>query len=112
MPKMPCRMHSYGPSGHLTHSQALRRAPGFWPSYATLPTAPWMLVSGRGNLITLREELSLGDFVGAVSQEPSPEAVVIVQEGQQHFLDALTKLSPIHRDILVLREMEGLSYAE
>src|SRR5215813_2568751 len=65
------------------------------------------------NVITLSEELTLGgDFVVAVSQEPSPEAVVIVQEGQQHFLDALVKLPPIHRDILVLREMEGLSYAE
>jgi len=64
------------------------------------------------NLITLSEELSLGDSVDAVSQEPSPEAVVIVQEGQQLLLDALTRLPLIHRDILVLREMEGLSYAE
>jgi RNA polymerase sigma-70 factor (ECF subfamily) len=58
------------------------------------------------NLITLSAEISLG--IDAVSQEPSPEAAVIVQE----LLDSLTKLSPIHRDILVLREMEGLSYAE
>ena len=64
------------------------------------------------NVITLSEELSLGDSVDAVSQEPSPEAIVIAQEGQQLLLDALTKLPPIHRDILVLREMEGLSYAE
>jgi RNA polymerase sigma-70 factor, ECF subfamily len=34
------------------------------------------------------------------------------QEGQQILLDALTRLPPIHRDILVLPEMEGLSYAE
>jgi len=45
-------------------------------------------------------------------RKPSPEAVVIAHEGQQLLLDALTRLSPIHRDILVLREMEGLSYAE
>ena len=64
------------------------------------------------NVITLSEELSLGDSVDAVSQEPSPEAIVIAQEGQQLLLDALTRLPPIHRDILVLREMEGLSYAE
>ena len=65
------------------------------------------------NLIKLSEELSLGgDGLDAVSQEPSPETVVIVQERQQLLLDALTRLSPIHRDILVLREMEGLSYAE
>src|SRR6516165_4120741 len=64
------------------------------------------------NLITLSEELSLGDSVNAVSQEPSPEAVVIVEEGRQVLLDSLTRLPPIHRDVLVLREMEGLSYAE
>jgi len=58
------------------------------------------------------EEISLGDNVDAVSQEPSPEAIVIAQEAQQLFLDALTSLPPIHRDILVLREMEGLTYAE
>jgi len=77
-----------------------------------LPIPPWLIVGGL-ETSTLSEELTLGgDFVDALSQEPSPEAVVIVQEGQQHFLDALTKLSPIHRDILVVREMEGLSYAE
>src|SRR5215472_15289552 len=34
-------------------------------------------------VITISEDLTLGDGVDAVSQEPSPEAVVIVQEGQQ-----------------------------
>jgi RNA polymerase sigma-70 factor, ECF subfamily len=63
-------------------------------------------------VITLGEEPSLGDGLDAVSQDPSPEAVVIVREGQQSLRDALTRLPPIHRDILVLREMEGLSYAE
>jgi len=63
-------------------------------------------------VITISEDLTLGDGVDAVSQEPSPEAVVIVQEGQQLLLGALTRLPPIHRDILVLREMEGMTYAE
>jgi RNA polymerase sigma-70 factor (ECF subfamily) len=64
------------------------------------------------NVIKLSEEVSSGDGVDAVSQEPSPEALLIVQEGQQMLLGALTRLPPIHRDILILREMEGLSYAE
>jgi len=64
------------------------------------------------NVITLSEDVSLGDGVGAVSQEPSPEAVLIAQEGQQLLLDGLSRLPPFHRDILVLREMEGLTYAE
>jgi len=32
--------------------------------------------------------------------------------GEKRFHDALAELPPIHRDILVLREMEGLSYTE
>src|SRR5262249_25451187 len=38
------------------------------------------------NVITVSEEISLGDNVDAVSQEPSPEAIVIAQEAQQLFL--------------------------
>jgi RNA polymerase sigma-70 factor, ECF subfamily len=67
-------------------------------------------------VIALSEELSFGDDLDldldAVSRDPSPEAALIVREEQQFLLDALTRLHPIHRDILVLREMEGLSYAE
>src|SRR5262249_56551245 len=50
-------------------------------------------------VITLNGELSLRGALDPVSQDPSPEAVVIVREGQQLLLDALTRLSPIHRDI-------------
>jgi len=64
------------------------------------------------NRFIFSEERNLGNNAETVSQEPSPEASVIAQQGQQLLLNALTKLSPIHRDILVLREMEGLSYAE
>jgi RNA polymerase sigma-70 factor (ECF subfamily) len=65
-------------------------------------------------VIAVSKELSLGDGLGwdAASQDPSPEEVLIAREEQQFLLDALTRLPPIHRDILVLREMEGLSYAE
>jgi RNA polymerase sigma-70 factor, ECF subfamily len=88
---------------------------------------PWLLTIVRNvaytalaarkrslKVIALSEELNLEDSsdLDAVSQEPSPEEVVIVREERQFFLDALTWLPPIHRDILVLREMEGLSYAE
>ena len=107
---MLCRTHSCGPSEHLTHSRVMSRAPGFWPSCATLPIPPWLLVSGGETAFS--EERNLGNNAETVSQEPSPEASVIAQQGQQLLLNALTKLSPIHRDILVLREMEGLSYAE
>ena len=63
-------------------------------------------------VVTLSGELTLGDDLAAVSPDPSPEAVVIVREGQRFLLDALTRLPPTHRDVLVLREMEGLSYAQ
>jgi RNA polymerase sigma-70 factor, ECF subfamily len=65
-------------------------------------------------VIALSEDLSFGDGLdlGVGSQDPSPEEALIVREDHQFLLDALTRLPPIHRDILVLREMEGLSYAE
>jgi RNA polymerase sigma factor (sigma-70 family) len=48
----------------------------------------------------------------AASTDPSPEAVAIAQGDAQLLEAALERLPSIHRDIVVLREMESLSYAE
>jgi RNA polymerase sigma-70 factor, ECF subfamily len=48
----------------------------------------------------------------AAIQEPSPEAVAIVQQEHKLLLEALAGLSPVQRDVLVLREMQGLSYKD
>jgi RNA polymerase sigma-70 factor (ECF subfamily) len=57
------------------------------------------------------EEKSV-DGVEAATQDPSPETVVIIQQEHKLLLQALAGLSPLQRDVLVLREMEGLSYKD
>jgi len=44
--------------------------------------------------------------------EPGPEGEVIVRDLARHADAALEELTPNHRTILLLREVEGLSYAE
>src|SRR5215472_15491593 len=56
--------------------------------------------------------LNTGDLEQMPSDDPSPEAVVTAGLEHARLLDELARLPLIHRDILVLREMEGLSYAE
>ena len=55
---------------------------------------------------------SASDLEQMPSDDPSPEAVVAADDEHVRLLNELTRLPLIHRDILVLREMEGLSYAE
>jgi len=43
---------------------------------------------------------------------PSPEALVIAASERQHLISALAKLPLKYREVIVLREMEGLSYLE
>jgi RNA polymerase sigma-70 factor, ECF subfamily len=57
------------------------------------------------------EEKSV-DGAEAATQEPSPETAVIIQQEHKLLLQALAGLSPLQRDVLVLREMEGLSYKD
>jgi RNA polymerase sigma-70 factor (ECF subfamily) len=89
---------------------------------------PWLLVIVRnaaysalqarkrtGRLILLTDDLENrrdGGAREATGESPSPEALVIAESDRKQLLAALAQLSLKYRDILVLREMEGLSYAE
>lgn len=89
---------------------------------------PWLLVIVRnaaytalqarkrtGSLILLSDDLKTrkdGEALEAVCLAPSPEAMVIAEGERQQLLAALAQLPLKYRDIVVLREMEGLSYAE
>jgi RNA polymerase sigma-70 factor (ECF subfamily) len=44
--------------------------------------------------------------------DPSPEGSVIAAVEREHILAALAELSTDHREVIVLRELEGLSYSE
>lgn len=46
------------------------------------------------------------------SSDPSPATEVEQQETGKHIRDALRRLEPEYRDVLIMREYEGLSYEE
>jgi len=48
----------------------------------------------------------------AAIQDPSPETVTIMQQEHKLLLEGLAGLSHVQRDVLVLREMQGLSYKD
>jgi RNA polymerase sigma-70 factor (ECF subfamily) len=89
---------------------------------------PWLLAIVRNvaysaldarrrvhNVIALGEDLRVGRdsaVEDAPSADPSPEALAIARGEAQLLEAALERLPAIHRDIVVLREMEGLSYTE
>jgi RNA polymerase sigma factor (sigma-70 family) len=59
-----------------------------------------------------KDEKRLGGAEEVATRDPSPEAVAIVQQEHKLVLEVLAGLSHIQRDVLVLREMEGLSYKD
>ena len=58
------------------------------------------------------EGLAPSDYGRLVSKEPAPEAAVAAKQQLGHMVGAFGGLSEAHHQILVLRELEGLSYRE
>src|SRR5215475_6985660 len=58
-----------------------------------------------------KEEDRVGGAEPAI-QDPSPETVAIMQQEHKLLLEGLAGLSHVQRDVLVLREMQGLSYKD
>ena len=56
------------------------------------------------------ERLAPADRDRLVAGGPAPEAAVAVKEELDHLRGAFGSLSDVHHEILVLRELEGLSY--
>ena len=87
---------------------------------------PWLLAIVRNvaysaldarrrarNVVVLGEDVRrVREMQDVASTEPSPEALIIAQGDGRRLEAALAALPAIHRDIVVLREMENLSYAE
>ena len=89
---------------------------------------PWLLAIVRNvaysafnarkqsrHVIKLIGDSNEEEWVGgaeAATQDPSPETIAIVRQEHKLLLEALAGLSPVQRDVLVLREMEGLSYKD
>jgi RNA polymerase sigma-70 factor (ECF subfamily) len=67
------------------------------------------------NVISFSEELKGKDRdrVDAIpTTDPSPEDLMIADVEREHILAALGELSMDHREVIVLRELDGLSYSE
>src|SRR3954466_5868416 len=58
------------------------------------------------------EGLAPGDYGRLVSREPVPDAALAAKQQLDHLCGAFGGLSDAHHEILVLRELEGLSYRE
>src|SRR3954463_4632990 len=56
--------------------------------------------------------LAPGDYGRLVSNEPVPDAALAAKQQLDHLCGAFGGLSDAHHEILVLRELEGLSYRE
>ena len=89
---------------------------------------PWLLTIVRnvalralqnrkrsGNVISIDEALLPRDGRPQrefASDEPSPEASLIAQGERETLLAALAEVAVVYREILVLREIEGLAYKD
>jgi RNA polymerase sigma-70 factor (ECF subfamily) len=60
----------------------------------------------------LADDLETYHSLDVPTDIPSPEAQLLAKDGRQQLLAALATLPLIHRDVLVLREMQGLTYGE
>jgi RNA polymerase sigma-70 factor (ECF subfamily) len=104
--------------------RAFRAFAGFRGSSAK----PWLLAIVRNvayralqnrrraaNVIFFSEDLKGKDkehLSDAASTEPSAEKALVAQSERQQLLAALGELSVDYREVIVLRELEGLSYHE
>jgi RNA polymerase sigma factor (sigma-70 family) len=70
--------------------------------------------SRRAEEISLQadEGLAPGDYGRLVGSGPTPDAAVAAKQELDHLCGAFGGLSDTHHEILVLRELEGMSYRE
>jgi RNA polymerase sigma-70 factor (ECF subfamily) len=108
--------------------EAYLRAFRAFPRFRGENVRPWLLVIVRnqayttldarkraGSVVLLSEDLKArrgSEEPEVASPDPSPEAAMVAEADRQEVLDALAGLPLVYRDVVVLREMESLSYAD
>jgi RNA polymerase sigma factor (sigma-70 family) len=70
--------------------------------------------SRRAEEVSLQADdaLAPADYGRLVGPDPTPEAAVVVKQDLDNLCGAFGGLSDVHHEILVMRELEGLSYRE
>jgi RNA polymerase sigma-70 factor, ECF subfamily len=107
---------------------AYLRAYMAFPQFSGASAKPWLLAIVRNacyralqnrrrkdNVILFSEDLKGRDrehVESMTASEPSPEGAVIAATERAQLSAALGQLSVDHREVIVLRELEGLSYSE
>jgi RNA polymerase sigma-70 factor (ECF subfamily) len=108
--------------------EAYLRAFRAFPRFQGDSVRPWLLAIVRnsaytalaarkrsGSVVQLTDDLRARKGSGVhdvASTDPSPEMIMISEVDRQQLLSALSELPLIYRDVLVLREMETMAYAE
>ena len=100
--------------------EAYIRAYRFFGKFRGGRTRPWLLKIVRNTCYTwLHQNRKNWAFAEADESEygpdplgPNPEAAVIINERNTMLRDALERLPRPLREVLILRELEGLSYKE
>jgi RNA polymerase sigma-70 factor, ECF subfamily len=109
-----------GPEADDVVQEAYLRAFRFFPGFRGGDARAWLLKIVRNTSYTwLHANRSLQDatefdenFFTPDSCPPNPEEVVLQNESDALVRKALEKLPPNFREVLILRELEGMSYRE
>jgi RNA polymerase sigma-70 factor, ECF subfamily len=100
--------------------EAYLRAYRFFPGFRGGGARTWLMKIVRNTCYTwLRTNRPLQEATefdenafAADSSAPNPEEVILQRDSAALLRGALEKLSPSFREVLVLRELEGMSYRE
>lgn len=105
--------------------EAYLRAFKYFPSYQGGSSRAWLLTIVRNVCYTwlhqnrareieleLKEELSSEAIAAGAPEAANPESFLEMQTDHQRVARALEKLPAGYRELIVLREMEGMSYKE
>ena len=96
------------------------RALKFFPGFRGGNSRTWLLTIVRNTCYTWLRQNRLGDLTVELDEEiheidsgiPNPEAVLLAASRRELLARALQELPVALREIVILRELEGLSYKE
>ena len=100
--------------------EAYLRALRFFPGFRGGDARPWLLKIARNTCYSWLQvnqplknaaEFDENSF-SPESHAPNPEDIVLQKDGRNLIRKALEMLAPNSREVLILRELEGMSYKE